>query len=137
MKDGTDDGGVAKVEKTADLIEERAAFEQRPRQQQSEGMGKEGSGIHAVSFTRDTVKWRLETSKEVSLIHCWASPYSLGFEDEDLGSSLGWWAATVATYCPSRRGNYTNSYLRNLANDETPNSVHCLLFFSILSSCPL
>ena len=27
-----------------------------------------------------------------------------GFEDEDLGSSPGWWAATVATYCPSRPG---------------------------------
>ena len=24
------------------------------------------------------------------------------FADLDLGSSLGWWAATVATYCPSR-----------------------------------
>ena len=24
------------------------------------------------------------------------------FVDLDLGSSLGWWAATVATYCPSR-----------------------------------
>ena len=35
-------------------------------------------------------------------IHCWASRHSLGFEDEDLGSSPGWWAATVATYCPRR-----------------------------------
>ena len=26
----------------------------------------------------------------------------LGFVDLDLGSSPGWWAATVATYCPSR-----------------------------------
>ena len=25
-----------------------------------------------------------------------------GFVDLDLGSSSGWWAATVATYCPSR-----------------------------------
>ena len=33
-----------------------------------------------------------------------AAYHSLGFEDEDLGSSLGWWAATVATYCPSRPG---------------------------------
>ena len=33
-----------------------------------------------------------------------ASDRSLGFEDEDLGSSPGWWAAAVATYCPSRRG---------------------------------
>ena len=27
----------------------------------------------------------------------WASDRSLGFEDEDLGSSPGWWPATVAT----------------------------------------
>ena len=33
-----------------------------------------------------------------------ASYHSLGFEDEDLGSSPGWWAATVAIYCPSRPG---------------------------------
>ena len=26
----------------------------------------------------------------------------LGWVDLDLGSSIGWWAATVATYCPSR-----------------------------------
>ena len=33
-----------------------------------------------------------------------AARHSLGFEDEDLESSPGWWAATVATYCPSRPG---------------------------------
>ena len=27
---------------------------------------------------------------------------NLGWVDFDLGSSPGWWAATVATYCPSR-----------------------------------
>ena len=26
----------------------------------------------------------------------------LGYVDLDFGSSLGWWAATIATYCPSR-----------------------------------
>ena len=31
-----------------------------------------------------------------------ASNRSLGFEDEDLGSSPCWWAATLATYCPSK-----------------------------------
>ena len=56
-------------------------------------------------------------------IHCWASRHSLGFEDEDLGSSPGWWATTVATYCQGRPGNSPNSYLQNLANDGTPNSV--------------
>ena len=33
-----------------------------------------------------------------------AAYHSLGFEDKNLGSSPGWWAATVATYCPSRPG---------------------------------
>ena len=31
-----------------------------------------------------------------------AAYHSPGFEDENLGSSPGCWAATVATYCPSR-----------------------------------
>ena len=42
---------------------------------------------------------------DISLtVFWWASSHSQGFEDEDLGSSPGWWAATVATYCPSRPG---------------------------------
>ena len=32
----------------------------------------------------------------------WASGLQLGWVDLDLGSSPGWWAASVATYCPSR-----------------------------------
>ena len=52
-----------------------------------------------------------------------ASRHSLGFEDEDLGSSPGWWAATVPTYCPSRSGELPNSYLQNLVNDRLPHGV--------------
>ena len=37
-------------------------------------------------------------------VHCGAARHSLGFEDEDLGSSPCRWAHTVATYCPSRPG---------------------------------
>ena len=33
-----------------------------------------------------------------------AERHSQGFEDKNLGSSPSWWAATVATYCPSRPG---------------------------------
>ena len=33
----------------------------------------------------------------------------LGWVDLDLGSSPGWWAATVATYCPSREVEYSKS----------------------------
>ena len=43
--------------------------------------------------------WRNEAGKEVQ---SGAAYYSLGFEDDNLGSSPGWWAATVANYCPSR-----------------------------------
>ena len=38
-----------------------------------------------------------------------AAGHSLGFEDEDLGSSPGWWAASVAIYCPSRPGELPKS----------------------------
>ena len=33
----------------------------------------------------------------------------LGLVDLDLGSSLGWWAAPAATYCPSRMVKHTKS----------------------------
>ena len=33
----------------------------------------------------------------------------LGWVDLDLGSSPGWWAAAVATYCPSRMVEHTKS----------------------------
>ena len=59
-----------------------------------------------------------------SSVHRWASRHSLGFEDENLGSSPSWWAATVATYCQAGRGNSSNYFLQNLANDGTANSVH-------------
>ena len=38
-----------------------------------------------------------------------AAGHSLGSEDEDLGSSPSWWAATVAIYCPSRPGELPKS----------------------------
>ena len=49
---------------------------------------------------------------------------SWGFEGEDLESSPGWWAATVATYCPSTPGNSPNSCWQNLTHDGTTKSVH-------------
>ena len=36
------------------------------------------------------------------VVQRYSSTLSQGFEDEDLGNFPGWWAATVATYCPSR-----------------------------------
>ena len=38
----------------------------------------------------------------------------LGWVDLDLGSSIGWWAATVATYCPSRMVEHPKSKLRSI-----------------------
>ena len=35
--------------------------------------------------------------------------WQLGWADLDLGSSPGWWAATVATYCPSRMVEHSKS----------------------------
>ena len=38
--------------------------------------------------------------------------WQLGWVDLDLGSSPGWWAATVATYCPSRMVEHPKSQPR-------------------------
>ena len=48
---------------------------------------------------------------------------SLGFEDENLGSSPGWWANAQAD-----RGNYPNYYLQNLANGRLPHPVALSLY---------
>ena len=68
---------------------------------------------------------RQKVESKTNTVQSGAAYHSLGFEDENLGSSPGWWAATAASYCPSRPGNYPNSYLQNLANDRPLLSVHC------------
>ena len=35
-------------------------------------------------------------------LQSYLSAYVQGFKDEDLGSSPGWWAPSLVTYCPSR-----------------------------------
>ena len=50
--------------------------------------------LSALSAGKD--RCILDTARN---IHCGASCHLLGFDDEDLGSSPGWRAATVATYC--------------------------------------
>ena len=64
----------------------------------------------------------------VPYVQSGAAHHSLGFVAENLGSSPGWWAATVATYCPSRPGNYPNSDLQNLANDAL--YMYVITYFS-------
>ena len=45
--------------------------------------------------------------RKISEIQRYAPIHSQGFKDEDLGSSPGWWAASVGTYCPSRPSQLT------------------------------
>ena len=47
----------------------------------------------------------------------YSSTLSQGFKDEDSGNSPGWWATTVATYCPSRPSQLTQETQRNIAKE--------------------
>ena len=51
----------------------------------------------------------------------------LGWVDFDLGSSPGWWAATVATYCPSRMVEHPKSKSTQPSNQ--PPSPPCTSLF--------
>ena len=50
----------------------------------------------------------------------------LGWVDLDFGSSPGWWAATVATYCPSRLGELPKFLFSKPMHYGTPKSVNFL-----------
>ena len=57
-------------------------------------------------------------------VQCFSSTLLQGFEDEDLGRSPGWWAATVvAAYYPSKRGISSNHHLQNLATEWMNSAV--------------
>ena len=49
------------------------------------------------------------TSNHRSIYRVGLVVWQLGWVDLDLGSSPGWWAATVATYCPSRMVEHSKS----------------------------
>ena len=71
--------------------------------------GRKRKGVWTQSKVTVNSKYsegKYSEGKFTGWLHCWASAsgHSLGFEDVDLGSSPGWWAATVAAYCPSRLG---------------------------------
>ena len=85
------DGSVAeKVEKTsatadADLIEERAAFEQRPKEGRKEG-GREGRGMSAVTTTtRTDATVMTETNAQTHMLR------PLWEEQDDLQGSAKRW----------------------------------------------
>ena len=52
-----------------------------------------------------------------------AAYHSQGFEDKNLGSSLGLLGQQVATVAAHQPGNSPNRHRQNLANDGMPNSV--------------
>ena len=56
-----------------------------------------------INFRKEKVtSIRDRTQKIDNCIQSGASGLGLGWVDLDLGSSPGWWAASVATYCPNR-----------------------------------
>ena len=80
-------------------------------QREVERLKLQMSDGEALKKEARTAKCKLEEERKARLrieaeldrhVQSGASDRSLGFEDEDLGSSPGWWAATVSNYCPSR-----------------------------------
>ena len=67
------------------------------------GQGLLQGSVHVAPAAKMVAKLRKQI-QTLGKLQSGASDHSLGFEDEDLGSSPGWWAATVATYSPSRLG---------------------------------
>ena len=67
-------------------------------------------------------------------LHCWASHHLPNFEDEDLGSSPGWWAATVATNCPNRPKLVSSNPCE--WRDAQQCTLTCLIISSSVS-CPI
>ena len=51
--------------------------------------------------------------------------WQLGWVDFDLGSSPGWWAATVAAYCPNRMVEHPKSKSTKPRYPEMADSVSC------------
>ena len=66
----------------------------------------EGSGgaVPSMDATDPASKYDLSLISDQYYIQSGAVYRSQGFEGNVFGSSSGWWAATVATYCPSRPG---------------------------------
>ena len=50
---------------------------------------------------------------------------AVGWVDLDLGSSPGWWAATVATYCPSRTVEHSKSKSTQPSCQTTSPTMYC------------
>ena len=65
--------------------------------------------------------------------------WQLGWVDLDLGSSPGWWAATVATYCPSRMVEHSKSKSTQPSCQTTSPTLYVcvqLSYFSAVAAIP-
>ena len=64
-----------------------------------------------------------ETKIQIHMYRVTVVVTHLGWVDSDLGSSPGWWAASVATYCPSRMVNILILTQPNQVAHLTPQTV--------------
>ena len=58
--------------------------------------------------------------------------WQLGWADLDLGSSPGWWAAAVATYCPSRPGEHSKSKSTQPSCQTTSPTLYLNLIYNAI-----
>ena len=63
-----------------------------------------GAHAHAADIQGRNHRGKVEGEKGSFIYRASQVLVDLGWIDLDLGSSPGWWAGTVATYCPSRPG---------------------------------
>ena len=76
-------------------------------------------------FNRDRERGGPRVSSFMNLIQSGASGERLGWVDLDLGSSPGWWAAFVATYCQSRMVEHPKS--NSTQPSPKPDAPDCTL----------
>ena len=62
------------------------------------------SSKHRAEFSTTHGRHRAPVWIARYTVQRYSSSHSQGFKEENLGNSPGWWAATVANYCPSRPG---------------------------------
>ena len=72
-------------------------------------------------------RWTRTGERTATLIQSGASGERLGWVDLDLGSSLRWLAATVATYCPSRMVEHPKS--NSTQPSRSPDAPDCTSFY--------
>ena len=77
-----------------------------------------------MSVTRSSSPRFLVYSDGQIIVQSGASGEGLGWVDLDLGSSPGWWADIVATYCPSRMVELPKS--KSTQQSPSPDAPDCI-----------